>query len=63
MTRSLAVAVVLGAAALAACQNLPFGSGQPRFAVDPYWPKPLPVNWILGHEPEPVAVAPVAAAE
>ena len=20
----------------------------PRFAVDPYWPKPLPKNWILG---------------
>jgi DNA-binding beta-propeller fold protein YncE len=48
MTRSLAVAVALGAAALAACQNMPFGGGVPRFAVDPYWPKPLPVNWILG---------------
>lgn len=23
------------------------GSG-PRYAVDPYWPKPLPHNWILG---------------
>src|SRR5262245_39227862 len=20
----------------------------PKFAVDPYWPKPLPENWILG---------------
>src|SRR5512140_3612120 len=20
----------------------------PRYAVDPYWPKPLPHNWILG---------------
>ena len=20
----------------------------PRFEVDPYWPKPLPNNWILG---------------
>jgi DNA-binding beta-propeller fold protein YncE len=24
------------------------GSGGPRYAVDPYWPKPLPNNWILG---------------
>ena len=20
----------------------------PKFAVDPYWPKPLPGNWMLG---------------
>src|ERR1044072_1728012 len=20
----------------------------PKFAVDPYWPKPLPENWMLG---------------
>jgi DNA-binding beta-propeller fold protein YncE len=24
------------------------GSNGPRYAVDPYWPKPLPNNWILG---------------
>lgn len=23
-------------------------AGTPRFEVDPYWPKPLPGNWILG---------------
>jgi len=23
-------------------------AGGPRYAVDPYWPKPLPNNWILG---------------
>ncbi len=23
-------------------------SSTPKFAVDPYWPKPLPENWILG---------------
>jgi DNA-binding beta-propeller fold protein YncE len=33
---------------LSACQQLQVGSGVPRFAVDPYWPKPLPDNWILG---------------
>ena len=33
---------------LAACGQLPFRTGEPRFAVDPYWPKPLPGNWILG---------------
>ena len=26
----------------------PVASGVPQFKVDPYWPKPLPANWILG---------------
>ncbi len=25
-----------------------FGAGPPRFQVDPFWPKPLPNNWIIG---------------
>jgi hypothetical protein len=34
---------------LLSCQTLSPGDGTlPRFAVDPYWPKPLPTNWILG---------------
>ena len=45
MMRKLAVA--LGVAALAACQHVPF-AGPPEFSVDPYWPKPLPGNWMLG---------------
>ena len=24
-------------------------SGIPQFKVDPFWPKPLPANWMLGH--------------
>ena len=24
-------------------------AGTPQFKVDPFWPKPLPGNWILGH--------------
>jgi hypothetical protein len=26
----------------------PQGRGAPRFVVDPFWPKPLPNNWLLG---------------
>jgi len=42
---------VFAAAALLAggCQQDPVRSaGVPQFKVDPYWPKPLPSNWILG---------------
>jgi DNA-binding beta-propeller fold protein YncE len=42
---------VLAAAMLVAagCQQDPVrGAGAPQFKVDPYWPKPLPSNWILG---------------
>jgi len=24
------------------------GAAAPRFEVDPYWPKPLPDNWVTG---------------
>jgi DNA-binding beta-propeller fold protein YncE len=27
----------------------PGGNVAPRFEVDPFWPKPLPNNWLLGH--------------
>lgn len=49
--------VLLAAAALAACAVMKqepvsvrsaSAGAVPRFAVDPYWPKPLPGNWILG---------------
>src|ERR1700680_4591316 len=43
----LSLALFLSAAALldgAACA----GEASPSFQVDPFWPKPLPNNWILG---------------
>jgi len=43
--------IAFAAAALltAGCQQDPVRSaGAPQFKVDPYWPKPLPSNWILG---------------
>ncbi len=49
--KKLALVALAAAAALnvlAACGQVPFRSGEPRFAVDPAWPKPLPGNWILG---------------
>ena len=54
-SRFLAAAGALAVAAfLGSCQHSGDGdaraadAGVPRFAVDPYWPKPLPGNWILG---------------
>jgi DNA-binding beta-propeller fold protein YncE len=43
---ALVAAVVLAAG----CQQDPMrtSAGVPQFKVDPYWPKPLPSNWILG---------------
>jgi len=50
-------AVAAAAAVLvASCSEMPgerapsaaAGAGTPKFAVDPYWPKPLPGNWLLG---------------
>ena len=53
--RTLAAMLVLAVAAvlLAACAQAPqriegAAAPGPRYAVDPYWPKPLPNNWILG---------------
>lgn len=50
MKTRIAIAV-LGAAVLASCSHVPgvrSESDAPRFAVDPYWPRPLPGSWILG---------------
>src|SRR5262245_2249295 len=46
----------LAVAAVAAMLSIPIGhpgsqaraEGLPQFAVDPFWPKSLPDNWILG---------------
>jgi DNA-binding beta-propeller fold protein YncE len=47
MKTRLAVAMLM--AALAGCvMNSPLLAATPNFAVDPYWPKPLPGNQILG---------------
>jgi hypothetical protein len=43
---SWALALIALVAVLAAA--LPAGAQSPAFRVDPYWPKPLPNNWILG---------------
>ena len=41
---------LLACIALVSCSGTPEkqGSGAPQYKVDPYWPKPLPGNWILG---------------
>src|SRR5258708_25259841 len=45
-------AFALGACAIGQQEPVPVRSAMPgtipKFAVDPYWPKPLPENWILG---------------
>ena len=43
--RSLVFAL---ATALALAGLAPAHAASPLFRVDPYWPKPLPNNWILG---------------
>ena len=54
-SRFAALAVVLLAcgvlAGLSGCTNEPARAGAkgvPQFRVDPFWPRPLPENWILG---------------
>jgi len=43
---SVALAVLVGSPALA---QAPTGkAGVPEFQVEPFWPKPLPNNWLLG---------------
>lgn len=46
----LAKALSCCAALALACAAAPLACADeaPRFAVDPFWPKPLPENWILG---------------
>ncbi|MGE5638746.1 MAG: hypothetical protein ACM30H_01515 [Clostridia bacterium] len=50
--RAALLAVAVASSLLAAsCQQMPeraSATDVPKFAVDPYWPKPLPENWILG---------------
>ena len=48
MRNVLAILVCMG---LFGCSGTPEKqtASIPQFKVDPYWPKPLPGNWILGH--------------
>ena len=55
MRKSIRLIALAAGAALLGCQPTSGlreepgqRAGAPRFAVDPYWPKPLPQNWILG---------------
>ena len=55
LDRAILAGVTLAALLLLGSCQQPAGprpgaapQGVPRFAVDPYWPKPLPGNWILG---------------
>src|SRR5215470_2664731 len=47
-TMCLGVALVTLAAGAASAQSEGPGTAVPQFQVDPFWPKPLPNNWILG---------------
>ncbi|MFQ5551812.1 MAG: fumarylacetoacetate hydrolase family protein, partial [Gemmatimonadales bacterium] len=59
-SRALGIGIFVGVAGLAglavvttversrAPAAAALGSGVPAFEVDPYWPKPLPNNWIIG---------------
>ena len=59
-SRALGIGIFVGVAGLAALAVVTtverprgpaaaaLGSGVPAFEVDPYWPKPLPKNWIIG---------------
>jgi len=44
----LAIMMALGAAQLYLQEAVAQGKQAPRFEVDPYWPKPMPNNWVLG---------------
>lgn len=46
MKLKIAGLLVIAVAVLAA--PAAFAADPPRFQVDPYWPKPLPNNWIMG---------------
>ena len=50
MSGGTPLVLALAVLAVAGCGSLPRAKSDsvPRFAVDPYWPKPLPDNWILG---------------
>ena len=44
----LAILMALGAAQLYLQEAVAQGKQAPRFEVDPFWPKPMPDNWVLG---------------
>ena len=50
LTRRLAWGVLIGTAGLllSACSSTGGGAASTRYAVDPYWPKPLPGKWQIG---------------
>ena len=46
--RSMALAHAAAAALFWVAGAVPAGAQSPAFRVDPFWPHPLPNNWILG---------------
>jgi DNA-binding beta-propeller fold protein YncE len=48
MTVHRGVTTVLAAVAMALLSSGAFAETAPRFQPEPFWPKPLPGNWILG---------------
>jgi hypothetical protein len=48
MTHTRLFAFVLAAAVALLAELFPVNAEGPAFKIDPYWPKPLPNNWILG---------------
>jgi hypothetical protein len=44
----LAVMAALGTGQLLLQKAIAQGKEAPRFEVDPFWPKPMPNNWVLG---------------
>lgn len=44
----LATMMALGGAQLYLQEAVAQGKQAPRFEVDPFWPKPMPNNWVLG---------------
>src|SRR2546430_5436170 len=48
MMRALCAVAVAVTAAIAVSPQAIAQSGVPQFQPEPYWPKPLPENWILG---------------
>ena len=44
----LAVMAALGSGQFLLRQAIAQGKEAPRFEVDPFWPKPMPNNWVLG---------------
>ena len=43
------ILVLLALISMVSCASNPERAGVPQFKVDPFWPKPLPGNWMLGH--------------